>query len=180
MQLLHQARLRDEHTVVHWQRLLKRLELDGGVYRFLECHEKRETAAKMCRYCSNDLWLQRSLQLNDENTKKAKKKQKGVKSFDPPVVTKMAMTLSHSLPPGALLPPLEHETNPALAKTIASFEPAPSYFPYASEKSDVYVSEKSGTMPYQSEQSADRSTIAWGDPMTTLRPSDGAGRDSSP
>merc|ERR1719379_1640614 len=111
---------------------MKRIDLDGGVYRFLGCHEKRETAAKMCRYCSNDLWLQRSMQLHEEGKKKGKEKQKGWKNFDPPVVTKMAMTLSHSLPPGALLPPLDHDPTPALAQTVSSFEPpAPSYTPYA-------------------------------------------------
>jgi hypothetical protein len=101
------------------------------VYRFLESHEKRVNSAKMCRYCSNDLWLQRSMQLHEEKMKKGKKKQKGAMNFDPPLVSNMAMTLSHSLPPGALLPPLDHDPTPALAQTVASFGPAPSYTPYA-------------------------------------------------
>jgi hypothetical protein len=133
MELLHHAQLRDDHMVANWQRLTKRVENDGGVYRFLECHEKRENAAKMCRYCSNDLWLQRSMQIHEDKTKKKKEKQKGVQNFDPPLVSKMAMSLSHSLPPGALLPPLDHDPTPALAQTVGSFGAAPSYTPYAWE-----------------------------------------------
>merc|ERR1711871_415912 len=98
MELLKHAQLRDDDMVLHWQRLTKRIEHDGGVYRFLELHEKRINASKMCRYCANDMWLQRSMQLHDEKLSK-KKKQKGWKSSEPPLVSNMAMTLSHSLPP---------------------------------------------------------------------------------
>jgi hypothetical protein len=144
MALLQHAQLRDEATVTHWQRLIKRIENDGDVYRFLECHEKRENAAKMCRYCSNDLWLQRSMQLHDEKMKKSKKK--GLRNFDPPNVSNMAMSLSHSLPPGALLPPLDHEPAPALAQTVSSF-PAPAYTPYAWDATPSKTSEPATASP---------------------------------
>ena len=44
MALLHHAQLRDDAVVAQWQRLTSKIEHDGGVYRFLETHEKWKNA----------------------------------------------------------------------------------------------------------------------------------------
>jgi hypothetical protein len=125
MALLHFAQLRDDDTVQAWERLTRRMDQAGGVYRFIERHEKRENSAKLCRYCSNELWLTRSLQLKEQEGRKAKKT-KGWKNYDPPVVSKLAAKLTQSMPPGAVLPRIEID---APDEPLAVDPPA--YIPFA-------------------------------------------------
>jgi len=162
MALLHRAQLRDDAVVVQWQRLTSKIEHDGGVYRFLETHEKWKNAAKLCRYASNDLWLQRAINTdNEEKGKKAKKK--GMKNFDKPPISNMAMKLSHSVPPGALvgiLPPIDPNAAGGLAKTLPPFGDTDASSPGGGREAPAYT-------PY-----------AWEDPQAT--PTRASGRASEP
>jgi hypothetical protein len=121
MDLLRRAKLADVAQVDSWLRLTKRIDEKGGVHRCLEQIEKHESAVKNCRYCTNDLWLQRSMQMSQTQTLPGKFGKKKM-NFKSPPVSNMALRLTQSMPPKSLLPPID---------SPPQFESeAPSYVPF--------------------------------------------------
>jgi hypothetical protein len=119
MLLLERAELTNPANIKNRDVLEHRISKKGGLHRFLELTAKQEAVIHQCRYCKNDLYLQRSMQTNFTKKWSDLKDQKFIvpdvnQKGQPVGGIGMRLTGVQSMPPGMRLPPLTESGQEAL------------------------------------------------------------------